>query len=146
MIDKNTDFYPQLIQDLLEDVNLEVHLSSSISDFIIIYSTNPVPDVISNPTIFFKTKMVINGASKCVTVIDSPQQQAENVNLVVNLLKFSDYRVFRVVKGWRLVCSKCNAISEGKIWRISPDICSATHNGIICGHKFTELDKTKVEN
>ncbi|CAM3639410.1 hypothetical protein [Polynucleobacter brandtiae] len=144
MINKDTEYFSQKIQNMLEDESLEVHLMPPSQAFTIIYSTTPASDLANKSTAFHRTKTTINGDAVLETIITNEKQLTENIGFAIYLVKFADYQVTSIFKGWSLTCKKCHSIIKGAIWQESPDTCVTTVDSVVCGHLFTNAEKLKV--
>lgn len=49
----------------------------------------------------------------------------EQTTLVTNLMRFSRYRMVKIVCGWEVICPACGHTMRGKNWESTPKTCTA---------------------
>jgi hypothetical protein len=144
MITKDTEGFVEKIRGLLENEDLEVHFKSSTGDYSVIYSTSIVAKEVIEPIALYRTYWMIDGKGSEVSSPWDTYQKAKQIDLATNLVRFANYEVVGVYSGWRLNCPKCGSVTEGKIWRNSPDRCEVLIDSKRCGHKFDPSEKSSV--
>ena len=51
----------------------------------------------------------------------------KQTTLVTNLMRFSSYRMAKIVCGWKVICPACEHVMRGKNWESAPRTCTAEH-------------------
>jgi len=132
------------IKSILSNLDLELTIESPDKNFLLIYSTNTVAQEIEHPTTLTRKYWLHqkhNGSN-----IQSPwddYDEAKQITLATNIIKFSNYRIKSICSGWKFMCPLCNIEIEGKIWRNTPKRCNGAEN-IICNYIFKDSNKEMI--
>lgn len=132
-----------LIDQVLRDFDLEMALSSPCGEYKVIYSTSIVAKDAKEPFNFSRSYWLTIKSSQ--SVMTSPWDDFDHekqVNLVMGLLGFSNYKISSIVNGWTILCPRCKTRYEGEIWRNSPKKCEGSLQLRGCGSELTSEDKT----
>jgi len=132
------------IKKILSNLDLELNLESPDENFTFVYSTNIVAQEIENPTDLIRNYRLYqknNGSD-----INAPwdeYDEAKQITLITNLIKYAKYRIKGIYSGWQLNCPHCKTKIEGKIWRNNPKRCKGIET-IICNYIFNDSDKEMI--
>lgn len=128
------------LQKLLKDIHIKLLLESPKEDFQFEYYTTTTKDPKTEETRYTRTYRLIDLIRGNVTqepwdTFDLDKQ----TGLVDNLLKISEYRIAKIVNGWRVKCPECGHVTEGNIWESTPKAC----RGAKCKYKIKAEDITE---
>lgn len=130
------------VRALLENDELRVVLDSPNDDYRFEYYTTIVKDRKSGEGRRVRTYRLIDLRKGAVTPEPWDAYVFEKqTTLVTNLIRFSRYRISKIVAGWRIKCPACSHIMRGKIWDSVPKTCS----GRISSKCKQRIDASLVE-
>jgi hypothetical protein len=116
------------IRSLLENIEVKIVLDSPKNDYRFEYFTASIKDRDTGEARLNRTyrllDLVRGGIVSEPWDVYSLESQA---TVVANLIKFSQYRITKLVSGWKIVCPSCGHIVQGKIWQTMPKKCIAQH-------------------
>lgn len=112
------------IRRLLQNLDLLIVLDSPDNDYRFEYYTSPRKDGRTGEARLARTYRLIDLIRGAVTpepwdTYDLDKQ----TTLVTNLMRFSHYRMTKVVSGWDVTCSVCGHMMHGKTWETVPKTC-----------------------
>jgi hypothetical protein len=114
------------VRRLLENLELKIILDSPDNDYRFEYFTTSLQDRQTGELRLTRTYRLLDLIRGGVTpepwdTYDLDKQ----TSLVINLMKFSDYRMAKIVCGWEVICPVCGHVMRGKIWESIPKTCMA---------------------
>src|SRR5690348_8759569 len=110
------------IRDLLKNRELKIILESPDKDYRFEYYTSSIkeePDALPRLNRSYRLIDLTRGS-----VTPNPWDNYDidkQVNLIQNLIQFSNYKIVEVISGWQGTCSNCGNTSSWKIWEKIPD-------------------------
>jgi hypothetical protein len=115
-----------IVRHLLENLELKIVLDSPDDDYRFEYFTTFLNDRQTGEPRLIRTYRLHDLIRRGVTpepwdTYDLDKQ----VTLITNLMRFSHYRVAKIVCGWEVACSACGHVMCGKHWETSPKTCTA---------------------
>ncbi len=114
------------IRCLLENLELKIVLDSPDSDYRFEYFTTAIKDRQTGEPRLTRTYRLLDLIRGGITpepwdTYDLDKQ----ATLVTNLIRFSRYRMTKVLCGWEVTCPVCGHIMRGKTWEPVPKTCTA---------------------
>jgi hypothetical protein len=114
------------IRRLLENTDLKITLESPSKEYQFEYYTASNKDRITGELRFTRTYRLIDLVRGGITSEPWEAYDLEShASKVTNLVKFSGYRVTKVVNGWQALCPACGHTMRGKNWEPIPKVCVA---------------------
>ena len=112
------------IREALEDINILLHVESPQEDYRFEYYTSAMKDPETGEQQLTRSYRLRdlqrgNASQEPWDKFDLDKQ----VGLVTNLLGLSGYKISKKSRGWKIKCSKCGHVMEGKIWELAPKTC-----------------------
>ena len=112
------------VRRLLENLELKIVLDSPDNDYRFEYFTTSIKDRQTGEPRLTRTYRLLDLIRGGVTpepwdTYDLDKQ----TTLVTNLMRFSRYRIAKIVCGWEVICPVCGHIMRGKNWESSPKTC-----------------------
>lgn len=116
----------QAVRRLLENHELLLVLDSPDNDYRFEYFTTSVKDRITSVPKLCRTYRLLDLIRGGVTPEpwDAYDLERQTV-LVTNLMRFSNYRMTKIVSGWKISCPSCGNDTTGKNWEAVPKNCRA---------------------
>lgn len=114
------------VRRLLENLELKIVLDSPDNDYRFEYFTTSIKDRQTGEPRLTRTYRLLDLIRGGVTpepwdTYDLDKQ----TTLVTNLMRFSRYRMAKIVCGWEVICPACGHVMRGKNWESSPKTCMA---------------------
>jgi hypothetical protein len=112
------------IRELLKNRELKIILESPDKDYRFEYYTSSIKDEFGSQPRLNRVYRLVDLARGAAT--QSPwddYDEDKQVNLIQNLIQFSNYQIVEVISGWQGTCSSCGNTSSWKIWEKTPDKC-----------------------
>jgi hypothetical protein len=112
------------VRRLLENLELKIVLDSPNNDYRFEYFTTSIKDRQTEELRLTRTYRLLDLIRGGVTpepwdTYDLDKQ----ASLVTNLMRFSRYRMTKIVCGWEAICPVCGYVMSGKIWESIPKTC-----------------------
>ena len=112
------------IRHLLENLELKIVLDSLGNDYRFEYFTTSIKDRQTGESRLTRTYRLLDLIRSGVTpepwdTYDLDKQ----TTLVTNLMRFSRYRMTKIICGWEAICPVCGHVMRGKIWESIPKKC-----------------------
>jgi hypothetical protein len=112
------------IRELLKNRELKIVLESPDKDYQFEYYTSSIKEETGGSLRLNRAYRLIDLARGAVT--QNPWDNYDidkHVNLIQNLIQFSNYKIVEVISGWQGTCLSCGNTSSWKIWEKIPDKC-----------------------
>ena len=114
------------VRRLLENLELNIVLDSPDDDYRFEYFTTSMKDRQTGEPRLTRTYRLLDLIRGGVTpepwdTYDLDKQ----TTLITNLMKFSRYRMAKIVCGWEVICPACGHVMRGKNWESIPKTCMA---------------------
>jgi hypothetical protein len=116
----------QAVRRLLENHELFLVLDSPDNDYRFEYFTTALKDRVTGIPKLNRTYRLIDLIRGGITSEPWDIYNLEKqVVLVTNLMRFSNYRMTKIVSGWTVVCASCGSATTGKHWDSTAKNCPA---------------------
>lgn len=114
------------VRHLLENIELKIVLDSPGNDYRFEYFTTSIKDRQTAEPRLTRTYQLLDLIRGGVTPEpwDTYDLDKQTI-LVTSLMRFSHYRMAKIVGGWKIICPVCGHVMRGKIWESIPKICKA---------------------
>jgi len=114
------------VRALLKNHELKVVLDSPDNDYRFEYYTTTFKDSETGDLRYVRTYRLLDLLRRSMTQEPWDAYELEKqTTLVTGLLKYSRYRISRIVAGWSIKCPSCGETIRGKIWESAPKTCTA---------------------
>ena len=130
---------------LLGTLHLKVILDSPRDDYRFEYYTTAIKTPNTTSTRLSRTYRLLDLIrGRTVQEPWGAYKLEEQTTLVTNLIRFSGYRISKVVSGWVVKCPACGHVMRGKHWEPVPRSCAGRARPK-CRHRFTDQDVLEEE-
>lgn len=114
------------VRQLLENLELKICLDSPDDDYRFEYFTTSIKDRQTGEPRQTRTYRLFDLVRGGVTPEPWDTYDLEKqTTLVTNLMRFSRYRMAKIVCGWEVICPACGHTIRGKNWESTPKACTA---------------------
>lgn len=114
------------VRRLLENLELKIVLDSPDNDYRFEYFTTSIKDRETGEPRLTRTYRLLDLMRGGVTPEPwDTYDLGKQTTLVTNLMRFSRYRMAKIVCGWEVICPACGHVMRGKNWESSPNTCMA---------------------
>lgn len=114
------------VRRLLENLDLKIVLDSPDDDYRFEYFTTSIKDRQTGEPRLTRAYRLFDLIRGGVTAEPWDTYDLEKqTTLVTNLMRFSRYRMAKIVCGWEVICSACGHTMRGKNWESPPKTCTA---------------------
>lgn len=127
------------IMVLLQNINLKIFLDSPNNNYQFEYSTNKIKNSTTGAIKYIRTYRLID-LTRGAEILEpwDKYNLKKQIELVSNLIKFSNYKISKITTGWMIKCSMCHTVMQGNIWDTIPKKCRGKEP--ICRHRITDND------
>ena len=114
------------VRRLLENLELKIVLDSPDNDYRFEYFTTSIKDRETGEPRLARTYRLLDLTRGGITAEPWDTYDLDKQTmLVTNLMRFSRYRVTKIICGWKVICPACGHVMRGKNWESSPQTCMA---------------------
>ena len=114
------------VRRLLENLELKIVLDSPDDDYRFEYFTTSIKDRQTGEPRLTRTYRLLDLIRGGVTLEPWDKYDLDKqTTLVTNLMRFSRYRMAKIICGWEVICPACGHVMRGKNWESTPKTCMA---------------------
>lgn len=114
------------VRRLLENLELKIVLDSPDNDYRFEYFTTSIKDRETGEPRLARTYRLLDLIRGGITAEPWDTYDLDKQTmLVTNLMRFSCYRVTKIICGWKVICPACGHVMRGKNWESSSQTCMA---------------------
>ncbi len=114
------------VRRLLENLELKIVLDSPDDDYRFEYFTTSLKDRQTGKQRLTRTYRLLDLIRGGVTPEPwDTYDLDEQTTLVTSLMRFSRYRMSKIVCGWEVICPACGHVMRGNNWESTPKTCMA---------------------
>ncbi|SMG36531.1 hypothetical protein [Paraburkholderia susongensis] len=114
------------IRKLLTNPDLKIVLDSPGNEYRFEYFTTSTKDRISGEPRLTRTYRLIDLVRGGITPEPWETYDIDKQTVTIaNLIKFSGYRMTKIISGWQVTCPACGHVTRGKTWESIPKKCTA---------------------